>query len=144
VLSSPTASDQDQLDALKFLGHWVGDVHQPLHVSFEDDRGGNGVKVSGVLCGGKLHGVWDSCTRTRRPFGIGWRIRWRPVGRASEIGARDQHGQWVLKRHQPRARAPSGNEPARCQWFSRRHRPQRGAGKARIQPQGLASRINLR
>ena len=61
VLSSPTASDQEQLEALKFLGHWVGDVHQPLHVSFEDDRGGNGVKVTGGLCGGKLHGVWDSC-----------------------------------------------------------------------------------
>jgi hypothetical protein len=61
VLSSPTASDQERLDALKFLGHWIGDVHQPLHVSFEDDGGGNGVKVTGGLCGGKLHGVWDSC-----------------------------------------------------------------------------------
>ena len=61
MLSSPTASDQNQLDALKFLGHWVGDIHQPLHVSFEDDCGGNGVKVSGGLCGGSLHAVWDSC-----------------------------------------------------------------------------------
>jgi hypothetical protein len=61
VLSSPTASDRDQLDALKFLGPWIGDVHHPLHVSFEDDRGGNGVKVTGGLCGGKLHGVWDTC-----------------------------------------------------------------------------------
>ena len=31
----------DQLRLLKSLGHWVGDVHQPLHVSFDDDRGGN-------------------------------------------------------------------------------------------------------
>jgi hypothetical protein len=61
VLSSPTATDQEQLDALKFLGHWVADVHQPLHVSFEDDRGGNGVKVTGGICGGNLHGVWDTC-----------------------------------------------------------------------------------
>jgi hypothetical protein len=61
VLSSPIGSDQDRLEALKFLGHWVGDVHQPLHVSFEDDRGGNAVEVTGGLCGGNLHGVWDSC-----------------------------------------------------------------------------------
>jgi nuclease S1 len=60
VLSSPTANVHEQLDALKFLGHWVADVHQPLHVSFEDDRGGNGVKVTGI-CGGNLHGVWDTC-----------------------------------------------------------------------------------
>jgi S1/P1 Nuclease len=32
---------------LKFLGHWVGDIHQPLHVSFEDDRGENSILVSG-------------------------------------------------------------------------------------------------
>ena len=30
-------------------------------MSFQDDRGGNGVQVTGGLCGGNLHGVWDSC-----------------------------------------------------------------------------------
>jgi S1/P1 Nuclease len=40
VLSSKTVSDVDRLIALKSLGHWVGDIHQPLHVSFADDRGG--------------------------------------------------------------------------------------------------------
>jgi hypothetical protein len=38
----------------------VGDVHQPLHVSFEDDRGGNNITVVGE-CQGKLHAAWDSC-----------------------------------------------------------------------------------
>jgi nuclease S1 len=61
VLSSPTAGDEERLVALKFLGHWVAEVHQPLHVSFEDDRGGDGVKVTGGICGGNLHGVWDTC-----------------------------------------------------------------------------------
>ena len=46
--------------SLKFLGHWVGDVHQPLHVSFEDDRGGNEMRVSGD-CRNNLHSAWDSC-----------------------------------------------------------------------------------
>ena len=60
VLSSSSADDEAKLEALKFLGHWVGDVHQPLHVSFEDDRGGNNITVSGE-CHGKLHAAWDSC-----------------------------------------------------------------------------------
>jgi hypothetical protein len=61
VLSSSSASEQKRLEALKYLGHWVGDVHQPLHVSFEDHRGGNEIGVSGGLCCGDLHAVWDSC-----------------------------------------------------------------------------------
>jgi hypothetical protein len=46
--------------ALKSLGHWVGDIHQPLHVSFDDDRGGNLVAIMGV-CWRNLHAAWDSC-----------------------------------------------------------------------------------
>ena len=38
--------------------HWVGDIHQPLHVSFEDDRGGNNIQVNGQ-CSGNLHATWD-------------------------------------------------------------------------------------
>ena len=45
-LNSNGGDDEAKLAALKFLGHWVGDVHQPLHVSFEDDRGGNNIPVS--------------------------------------------------------------------------------------------------
>jgi hypothetical protein len=34
-------SDDDaaKLASLKYLGHWIGDIHQPLHVSFADDSG---------------------------------------------------------------------------------------------------------
>lgn len=46
-------------EALRFLVHFVGDVHQPLHAE-EDDRGGNGVRV--ILRGERsnLHRVWDA------------------------------------------------------------------------------------
>ena len=47
VLASKSEKPADRLIALKFLGHWVGDIHQPLHVSFEDDRGGNQITVHG-------------------------------------------------------------------------------------------------
>ena len=60
ILASKAAKKVDRLLALKFLGHWVGDIHPPLHVSFEDDRGGNNIRVSG-RCSGKLHSTWDTC-----------------------------------------------------------------------------------
>jgi hypothetical protein len=50
----------DSLRLLKSLGHWVGDIHQPLHVSFEDDKGANFIAVTGS-CGFSLHLVWDIC-----------------------------------------------------------------------------------
>ncbi|MCA1544154.1 S1/P1 nuclease [Bradyrhizobium sp. NBAIM32] len=59
ILSSTSEDDSKRLIALKSLGHWVGDVHQPLHVSFEDDRGGNKIVSSGECK--NLHAVWDNC-----------------------------------------------------------------------------------
>lgn len=44
--SNPGASaDAGAQEALKFLIHFVGDMHQPLHLTGRD-RGGNGIKVS--------------------------------------------------------------------------------------------------
>ena len=59
VLQNAEASDAEKLLALKLLGHWVGDVHQPMHVSFQDDRGGNSNNVDVDIPGANLHGVWD-------------------------------------------------------------------------------------
>jgi len=60
ILGDTNASDAKKVEALKFLGHWVGDIHQPLHVSFEDDHGGNDIEEAGP-CSDNLHAVWDSC-----------------------------------------------------------------------------------
>lgn len=49
-----------RLEALRWLVHLVGDIHQPLHCADNHDRGGNDVKV---VFGGRtlpLHRVWDS------------------------------------------------------------------------------------
>jgi len=51
-----------QVQALLFLGHWLGDIHQPLHISFSDDLGGNNVKLSHSTTQCKnLHSYWDKC-----------------------------------------------------------------------------------
>jgi S1/P1 Nuclease len=60
VLASPSATDEEKLAALKFLGHWVGDIHQPLHAASKDDRGGNHIRTRGSSCE-SLHTLWDSC-----------------------------------------------------------------------------------
>lgn len=59
VIADPESSDAEKLLALKLLGHWVGDIHQPLHVSYQDDRGANHIAVDVDMPDANLHGVWD-------------------------------------------------------------------------------------
>lgn len=59
VLRAQDANQQDRAEALKFLVHLVGDVHQPLHVGYASDRGGNDVKVRWFGRNTNLHSVWD-------------------------------------------------------------------------------------
>lgn len=57
--SSATPAKADPND-LKFLVHFVGDIHQPLHCGFKDDRGGNSIKVHFLNHATNLHSLWDS------------------------------------------------------------------------------------
>ncbi len=46
--------------ALRFLIHFVGDLHQPLHVGREEDLGGNKISVTWFDRPTNLHSVWDN------------------------------------------------------------------------------------
>jgi hypothetical protein len=60
-LAKPKADPEEQIVALKFLLHFIGDLHQPLHSSDDHDRGGNDKKVSAdTVKAGTLHHYWDS------------------------------------------------------------------------------------
>jgi hypothetical protein len=60
-LANPAAAAEEQIVALKFLLHFVGDVHQPLHAADAHDRGGNDKRVSAAgFKVGTLHHVWDT------------------------------------------------------------------------------------
>jgi S1/P1 Nuclease len=63
-LAAPGTDAEERLFALKFLLHFVGDMHQPLHASDNNDAGGNSVKVmvDGFPHKSKdeLHGFWDT------------------------------------------------------------------------------------
>ncbi|MGN6113304.1 MAG: S1/P1 nuclease [Luteimonas sp.] len=75
ILADRTQPIEARRDALKFIVHFIGDVHQPMHANDEDDAGGNKYQISlrtdlqpeayakkyyvdGVM-GTNLHSVWD-------------------------------------------------------------------------------------
>jgi hypothetical protein len=60
VLKDTSASAEDKLQALKFVGHFVGDLQQPLHLGHAKDLGGNSIHVFFFGTKVKLHSLWDS------------------------------------------------------------------------------------
>ena len=65
VLADKNAPREQRADALKFVVHFVGDIHQPMH-AVKEAEGGNGIHVlflGGDRCGDyscNLHSVWDT------------------------------------------------------------------------------------
>jgi hypothetical protein len=59
VLMNPGAGKDEKQRALKFLIHFIADLHQPLHVGDDNDRGGNLLQVRFFGEGSNLHRVWD-------------------------------------------------------------------------------------
>jgi hypothetical protein len=59
VLADKAATPQARLLALKWVVHFVGDIHQPLHAEDNGDKGGNTVQVQFFGKGTNLHSLWD-------------------------------------------------------------------------------------
>lgn len=87
ILADRTQPRDARRDALKFLVHLVGDVHQPMHAGDRTDAGGNQYQISlatalepeayardkyldGVM-GTNLHSVWDYYILGAAGFGAG-------------------------------------------------------------------------
>jgi hypothetical protein len=72
ILHSADSEPRKRADALRFLIHFVGDLHQPLHATTNNDQGGNCVPVAFFDAlpqlrnpqtesyAPNLHGVWDT------------------------------------------------------------------------------------
>ena len=59
-MSLPATADSERLLALKFLLHFVGDLHQPLHAADDHDAGGTEEPdVAEGFHPGNLHHYWD-------------------------------------------------------------------------------------
>ncbi len=59
-LKQPSKQKAVKQFALKFLMHLVGDIHQPLHVGYQKDHGGNKAVVEWFGDTTNLHTVWDT------------------------------------------------------------------------------------
>jgi hypothetical protein len=59
ILASDAPAEK-RLMALKYVVHFMGDIHQPLHAGYADDKGGNTYQVQAWGRGTHLHAVWDS------------------------------------------------------------------------------------
>ena len=60
VLRDKAAPPHNRLEALKFVVHFVADVHQPLHAADDGDRGGNDTHLIFLGQHTTLHALWDS------------------------------------------------------------------------------------
>jgi hypothetical protein len=67
VLADRRRPDEERFQALAYVVHFIGDVHQPLHASNDDDAGGNKIIVtyfgqtkSDRRLPWNLHSVWDT------------------------------------------------------------------------------------
>lgn len=90
VLRDPNATPDQKQEALKFLVHFVADVHQPLHVSHAHDKGGNDVKVEFFYNRTDLHKLWDDLLirRAKKP----WRQYADDLARGI---TKDQYARWA-------------------------------------------------
>ncbi len=66
VLGDRSQGDAARREALKFVVHFVGDIHQPLHAGYRPDKGGNTYQVQFAVSGSNLHRVWDSGLLSQR------------------------------------------------------------------------------
>ena len=60
ILANRTNPAAERAEALAFVVHFVGDIHQPLHADYRHDAGGNDFQVRWRGRGTNLHHVWDS------------------------------------------------------------------------------------
>ena len=79
--------ESQRAEAMLLMAHWIADAHQPLHVAFEDDRGGNEIRPirGGFYRQGNLHSVWDSGIVEKAVGKVDW---WEfAVGLSRSVGS---------------------------------------------------------
>ena len=106
ILADRTQPLQARREALKFVVHFVGDAHQPLHAGFRNDRGGNDFQLnyrgkgSPQGEGTNLHGVWDYwLLQSANLDNAGYlaQLRQSPLPQDPALGLDNPAAEWTLE-----------------------------------------------
>ena len=68
MIMNDNTTDDDKAFYLKMLIHLIGDLHQPMHLGLQEDRGGNDFKLQWNYKDTNMHRVWD--TQMIESFGM--------------------------------------------------------------------------
>lgn len=102
VLQNPKADRAAKAEALRYVVHFVGDMHQPLHDEDNADKGGNGRHV---IFDGKpdnLHWTWDTGLLNhinRNPEALAAELERHITAEDREAWDKGSIEDWVLEGH---------------------------------------------
>ncbi|MFB3853581.1 MAG: S1/P1 nuclease [Vicinamibacterales bacterium] len=95
--------EAERAQALAFLVHFVGDIHNPMHVVDDDDRGGNDTELVFYGRETNLHRVWDSGLFEQSGLTVtAWTLRLERLGIAAD--ARGTPEGWAEETHREASR----------------------------------------
>lgn len=110
ILGDESKSKAKRLEALKFVVHFMGDLHQPLHCADDNDRGGNEkevrFKTPGKRGNGakiKLHALWDHLIETKTvedPRGLATELEKNITAEDKVSWDKGDEGDWAMESYQ--------------------------------------------
>lgn len=121
-------SSLSKAEAIKFLVHLIGDLHQPLHHGRAEDRGGNTIILSWFDESSNLHRVWDSDMIESQGLSYSEYMRWLPKPTKEELRKWKEGGpkEWGEETRQQRDKAYSLPNERKKYWeysYMYEHKP---------------------
>ena len=101
-LSDSRRDGKSRWRTFAWLCHLTGDLHQPLHAGYLDDRGGNNVDIIYRDEEANLHQFWDRVLiRERLPHSSDWQknIPGHPVRPAARVWKLSEVNDWTSESH---------------------------------------------
>jgi hypothetical protein len=93
VLGDRKRTAGERAEALRFVTHFVADVHQPLHAGYRRDVGGHRYQIQLNARGTDLHAVWDTPVLASRH--LGWHAYVTTLARTPLPRASGAPAQWA-------------------------------------------------
>lgn len=107
VLQNAASTMEQKGEALTYLIHCVGDIHQPLHAGNKNDSGGNSIVIKGLGASKaktELHAVWDEglfqSTHVDDPAAYITQFLGAPIKKAQSTALSDMNpADWATNSH---------------------------------------------